>query len=58
MVAKGAISPVMNHREGFLSSFFLVPKKAGGHRPIINLKRLNKFIPHQHFKMEGIHMSS
>ena len=28
----------------------------GGHRPIINLKKLNEFIPHSHFKMEGIHM--
>jgi hypothetical protein len=27
-----------------------------GHRPIINLKKLNEFIPHHHFKMEGIHM--
>ena len=27
-----------------------------GHRPIINLKKLNEFIPHLHFKMEGIHM--
>ena len=26
------------------------------HRPIINLKKVNEFIPHHHFKMEGIHM--
>ena len=56
MLDKGAISPVVNHQNGFLSTIFLVPKKGGGHRPIINLKKLNEFVPHHHFKMEGIHM--
>ena len=56
MVKKGAISPVVNLQDGFLSTIFLVPKKGGGLRPIINLKKLNEFIPHHHFKMEGIHM--
>ena len=40
-------------QEGFYSNLFLVPNKYGGTRPVINLKRLNKFIPSQHFKMEG-----
>ena len=53
---KGAISPVVNHQNGFLSTIFLVPKKGGGNRPIINLKRLNEFVPHHYFKMEGIYM--
>ncbi|KZS10033.1 Uncharacterized protein APZ42_025603 [Daphnia magna] len=35
-------------------SVFLVPKSSGGWHPIINLKALNLFIPHQHFKMEGV----
>ena len=56
MVKKGAISPVVNLQDGFLSTMFLVPKKGGGLRPIINLKKLNEFIPHHLFKMEGIHM--
>ena len=57
MVVKGAISPVRETPgDGFLSSIFLVPKKDGGLRPIINLKRLNDYVPHRHFKMEGIHM--
>ena len=34
----------------------MVPKKDGGQRPIINLKKLNSFVQTQHFKMEGIHM--
>lgn len=55
MLTKGAISPVVNHQEGFLSSIFLTPKKDGGHRPIINLNKLNNFFPHHYFKMEGIH---
>jgi hypothetical protein len=39
---------------GFISSIFLIPKKTGGHRPIINLKNLNKFLVDHPFKMEGI----
>ena len=58
MLKKQAISRVEAHSEwqGFLSSIFLVPQKDRGHRPIINLKKLNDFIPHTDFKMEGIHM--
>lgn len=40
---------------GFYSTLFLVPKKDGGQRPVINLKCLNAFIEAPHFKMEGIH---
>jgi len=41
---------------GFVSSIFVVPKKGGGHRPVVNLKPLNQFIPYEHFKMESILM--
>ena len=40
---------------GFLSTLFLVPKKDGGVRPVVNLKSLNTFVEVPHFKMEGIH---
>ena len=41
--------------DAFLSTLFLVPKKDGGQRPVINLKNLNSFVEVPHFKMEGIH---
>ena len=34
----------------------LVTKKSEGKRPVLNLKPLNKFVPNQTFKMEGIHL--
>ena len=40
---------------GFYSNIFLVPKKSGGQRLVINLKALNQFVHPEHFKMEGIH---
>ena len=39
---------------GFVSSLFVIPKKSGGHRPIINLKPLNDFIIYEHFKLENL----
>ena len=40
----------------FVSGLFVIPKRSGGYRPIVNMKSLNKFIEYQHFKMEGIHV--
>ena len=56
MVEKNTISRVCKEQEGFRSQLFRVPKKNGGQRPIINLKKLNSFVQTEHFKMEGIHM--
>ena len=54
LLGKGAIVEVHNPRGGFYSNLFLVPKKDGGQRPVINLKALNSFVHTEHFKMEGI----
>ena len=56
MLKKGAIHKVSHVQGEFLSNLFLVDKKGGAHRPVINLKHLNAFIPYQHFKMEGLHL--
>jgi hypothetical protein len=58
LLTKGAIHPVSvdQRQEGFVSNLFLVPKKGGGQRPVINLKSLNQFVKYEHFKMENIHM--
>ena len=58
MLKKQAISETRERQRGsgFHSQLFLIPKKDGGQRPIINLKRLNAFVKTEHFKMEGIHM--
>lgn len=53
MEEKGAIQEVQGPI-GFVSNVFLVPKKDGGWRPIINLKSLNNFVASEHFKMEDI----
>ena len=53
MLSKNAISLVQGQSHGFYSQLFIVPKKDGGQRPIINL---NSFVKPQHFKMESITM--
>ena len=55
LLQKGAVSEIQRgNQAGFYSNLFLVPKKDGGQRPVINLnlKPLNQA---EHFKMEGIH---
>ena len=55
MLTKGAIREAIPKRDQFLSNIFVTPKKEEDqYRPIINLKGLNKHIPYNHFKMEGL----
>lgn len=56
MLEKQAIEETTARGRGFISTIFLVPKKDGGQRPVINLKALNGFVHTEHFKMEGIHV--
>lgn len=54
LIDKGAIEEVMDTSDAFMSNIFLVPKKDGTLRPIINLKHLNRFVEYHHFKQENL----
>ncbi|CAG2255747.1 unnamed protein product [Mytilus edulis] len=56
LLNKKAITQSFLTKDSFISNIFLVPKKGGGQRPVINLKGLNVFLRYEHFKMEGIHL--
>ena len=40
----------------FVSNLFLVKKKDGGNKPVINLKNLNQYISHHHFKLKSLQL--
>ena len=54
MLRKGAIRIAIPNENQLLSNIFIRTKKDGEFRPIINLERLNQFVPYQYFKMEGL----
>ena len=52
LLEKGAIVKAQHCQGEFISNLFLVPKKTGDLRLVINLKPLNYFVVKRHFKME------
>ena len=54
LLDKRAIQQVPYHSNLFCSNLFLVEKKGGGQRPVINLSTLNSFVCHHHFKVEDL----
>ena len=55
LLKKGVIQEVSPSDQAFYSRLFLVPKKEGTYRPVIDSSSLNRFVPHVHFQMEGLH---
>ena len=51
---EGGVEQVCPEKDQFLSNIFIVKKKDGGNRPVINLKELNQYIPFLHFKMQSL----
>nr|XP_055049505.1 uncharacterized protein LOC129434990 [Misgurnus anguillicaudatus] len=53
LLAKDAIEPIplTEMRSGFYSPYFIVPKKGGGLRPILDLRVLNKSLQKRSFRM-------
>jgi hypothetical protein len=53
LLEKGAIEPVdwSERLSGFFSIYFIIPKKDGGVRPILDLRGLNKFLKILPFRM-------
>ena len=54
LLEKEAIEPIPHSQAKFVSNLFLVKKKLGGFRPVMNLKSLNQFIHTEHFTVETI----
>ena len=54
LLRKDAIEtvPINEIQAGFYSTFFLVPKKNGKMRPVLNLRPLNRYLQKNHFKMD------
>ena len=48
-----AVQPVTTQQDQFVNQVFLVPKKDGSQRPVVNLRSLNYLISEKKFKMEG-----
>ena len=56
LLLKGAVEsvPPGQEKDGFYSTYFTVPKKDGGIRPILNLRLFNRCLRQETFKMETL----
>lgn len=53
LLERGAVRKVLKRQDQFVSPYFLVPKSNGEMRFVLNLKKPNKFIQTEDFKLEN-----
>ena len=54
LVQKEVIKECQHEKDEFISPIFVTPKRDGGYRLILNLKKLNENLEYIHFKMHGL----
>ena len=54
LLSKGVIEEIPRSEAHFVCGIFVIPKSSGGFRMIVNLRPINQFIQHKHFKMESL----
>ena len=54
LLQKGVIVKTEFSSDTFISNIFLVQKKNGKVRPVINLKKINQYEEYHHFKQENL----
>ena len=54
LLCKDVIKESQHEKHEYISPIFLTPKSDGSFRMILNLKKLNDYMPYIHFKMETI----
>lgn len=54
LLLKGAVEEISDGSKGFYSRIFLRPKRSGGWRPILDLKRLNQRVNCPSFKQDTV----
>ena len=54
LLRKGVIKESQHEEGKYISPIFLIPKSDGSFRMILNLKKLNDYMPYIHFKTETI----
>ncbi|CAB4038826.1 Hypothetical predicted protein, partial [Paramuricea clavata] len=54
LLAKGVIVPSVTEPGEYISPIFIIPKKDGSYRMILNLKQFNEHVAYHHFKMDTL----
>ena len=54
LLKKGAMEVCLHTPGEFVSNIFMIPKKSGGNRPVIDMRALNEFVEYIPFRMKDI----